>query len=107
MAYNLGHFTKTELLSIENHVHLALARGEATAVVLLDRLTAFGTIDQGTPLDCVSSCFGVGGVVLDWFKSYLSDSSQCVKIASILSDAKKLLFGVPQGSVLGKIFFSL
>ena len=44
---------------------------------------------------------------MDWFKSYLSDYSQCVKIGSILTDAKTLLFGVPQCSVLGSILFSL
>ena len=58
-------------------------------------------------LDCLSSWFGVGGIVLDWFKSYLSDCLQCVKIGSILSDTKKLLFGVPPGSVLGPILFSM
>ena len=42
---------------------------------------------------------------MDRFKSYLSDHLQCV--GSILSDAKKLLFGVPQGSVLGRILYSL
>ena len=47
------------------------------------------------------------GVVLDWFTSYLSDHLQCVKIGSILSDAKKLLIGVPQGSALSPILFSL
>ena len=41
------------------------------------------------------------------FKSYLSDSVQCIKIGSILSDAKKLLYSVPQGSVLGPITLSL
>ena len=51
--------------------------------------------------------FDVGGVVLDWFKSYVSDHVQCIKIESILSDAKKLLYGVPQGSVLGPLLFSL
>ena len=35
-AYKQGHLTETALLSIKNGVHLALARGEATAVVLLD-----------------------------------------------------------------------
>ena len=87
------------LLSIKNDVHLALARGEATAVMLLDQLAAFDTFDHGTLLDCLNSWFGVGGVV--------SDCSQCVTIGSILLDAKKLFFGVPQGSVLGPILFSL
>ena len=67
----------------------------------------FDTIDCGTLLDCLSSWFGIGGVVLDWFKSYFSDRLQCVKIGSILSDARKPLFGVPQNSVLGPILFSL
>ena len=44
---------------------------------------------------------------MDWFKSYLSVHSQCVKIGSILSDMKKFLFGVPQGSVLSSILFFL
>ena len=55
----------------------------------------------------LSSWFGVSGIVFDWFKSYLPDGVQCIKIGSILSDAKKLLYGVPQGSVLGPILFSL
>ena len=85
----------------------ALARGEATAVVLLDQSAAFDTIDHSTLIECLSSWFGVGGVVLDWFRSYLSDHYQCIKIGSVLSDAKRLLYGVPQGSVLGPILFSL
>ena len=106
-AYKLGHSTESALLSIKNDVHLAFAKGEATAVVLLDQSAAFDTIDHDTLLDSLSSWFGVSGVVLDWFKSYLSDRVQCIQIGSILSDAKKLLYGVPQGSVLGPILFSL
>ena len=66
----------------------------------------FDTIDHDALLNSLSSCFGVSGVVLDWFKSYLSDHVQCIKIGSILSDARNLLCGVPQGSVLGPILFS-
>ena len=58
-------------------------------------------------VECLSSWFGVEGMVLDWFRSYLSDRYQCIKIGSVLSDAKRLLYGVPQGSVLGPILFSL
>ena len=43
-AYKLSHLTETALLSIKNDVHLALVRGEATDVVLLDQLAAFDTL---------------------------------------------------------------
>ena len=59
---------KTALLSIKNDVNLALARGDATAVVLLDQLTGFDTTDHGTLQDCLSSWFGVGSVVLEFFQ---------------------------------------
>ena len=106
-TYKLGYSTESALLSTKNNVHLAFAKGEAAAVVLLDQSAAFDTIDHDTLLDSLSSWFGVGGVVLDWFKSYLSDHDQCIQTGSILSDAKKLLYGLPQGSVLGPILFSL
>ena len=51
-AYKLGHSAKTALLLIKNDVHLALAIGEATAVVLLDQSATFDTTDHGTLLDC-------------------------------------------------------
>ena len=104
-AYKLDHSTESTLLSIKNDAHLAFAKGEATAVILLNQSAAFDTIDHDTLLDSLSSWFGVGGVVLNWLKSYLSDRVQCIKIGSIVSDSKNLLFGVPQGSVLGPVLF--
>ena len=62
--------------------------------MLLNQLVAFDTIDHDTLLECLSSWLGFGGLVPDVFKSYLSDSCQCVKIGSILPDAKKLLVDV-------------
>ena len=64
-AYKLGHSTESALLSIKNDVHLAFAKGEATAVVVLDQSAAFDTIGHDMFLDSLSSWFGVGGVVLD------------------------------------------
>ena len=84
----IAHSTESALLSIKSDVHLAFAKCEATAVVLLDQSAAFDTIDHDTLLDSLSSWFCVSGVVLDWFKSYLSDRAQCIKIGSILFDAK-------------------
>ena len=98
---------KTALLSIKNDIHLSLSRGEATALVLLDLSAAFDTIDHSTLLSCLLDWFGVGGSALKWFSSYLTERFQSVKIGSTLSDLQKLLFGVPQGSVLGPLLFSL
>ena len=105
-AYKLCHSTETALLSIKNDTHLALARGEATAVVLLDQSAAFDTIDHGTLLDCLSSWFGVGSIVLDWFKSYLIVCN-VLRLALSCLMRRRFYFGVPQGSVLGPILFSL
>ena len=91
----------------QNDVHLSLSRGEATALVLLDLSAAFDTIDHSTPLSCLQDWFGVGGSTLKWFSSYLTECYQGVKIGYTLSDLQKLLFGVPQGSVLGPLLFSL
>ena len=82
-AYRGGHSTETALLSIKNQIHLSLARG--TTVVLLDQSAAFDTIDHDKLLDCLRKWFGVGGRCLDWFKSYLSDRTQCIKIGSVFS----------------------
>ena len=104
-AHKLGHSTESALLSIKNDVHLAFAKGEATAVVLLDQSAAFDTIDHDTLLDSLSSWFGVGGVVLDWFKFYLSDCVQCIKIGSILYDAKNYCMVCLKVLFWGQSFF--
>ena len=44
---------------------------------------------------------------MKWFDSYLSDRTQCVVVSGKTSACFKLKFGVPQGSVLGPILFTL
>ena len=62
--------SETALLSIKNEVHLSLACGEPTAIVLLDLSAAFDTIDHNILLGYLKSWFGLGGTVLKWFASY-------------------------------------
>ena len=77
------------------------------ALVLLDLLAAFDTIDHDTLLKCLKSWFGVCSMALKWFSSYLNLRFQAIKIGSTLSELHELLFGVPQGSVLGPLLFFL
>ena len=60
-----------------------------------------------TRVDCLSSWFGVGSIVLYWLKSDLTDCSQCINIGSILSETKKHLYGVSEGSAINPILLSL
>ena len=55
----------------------------------------------------MSARFGITGTSLKWFESYLSNRSQCVQLENSTSAKKKLHFGVPQGSVLGPLLFTL
>ena len=97
----------TQWRQLKNDIHLSLSRGEATALVLLDLSPPFDTIDHLTLLSCLLDWFGVDDSALKWFSSYLTEHFQSVKIGSTLSNLQKLLFAVPQGSVLGPLLFSL
>ena len=67
----------------------------------------FDTIDHTILLNCLKSWFGVCSTALKLFTSYLSHRFQAIKIESTLSELLELLFGVPQGSVLCLLLFSL
>ena len=76
-----------------------------TLICLLDLSAAFDTIDHDILLTRLSSWFGIHGSVLNWFKSYLSSRTFCVKCNDCFSSLHTSLYGVPQGSVLGPLLF--
>ena len=49
--------------------------------------------------------YGVRGIALDWFTSYLSDRKQYVSVNGCTSDYLNISYGVPQASVLGPLLF--
>ena len=53
------------------------------------------------------SDYGISAKTFDWMQSYLQNRSFCVKIGDTFSSLLELLFGVPQGSLLGPILFIL
>uniref|UniRef100_A0A3B1IBW7 Reverse transcriptase domain-containing protein n=1 Tax=Astyanax mexicanus TaxID=7994 RepID=A0A3B1IBW7_ASTMX len=50
---------------------------------------------------------GVTGTALSWFKSYLTDRYQFVRINDMSSSYTKVRYGIPQGSILGPLLFTL
>ena len=49
--------------------------------------------------------YGIRGITLDWFSSYLSERKQYVSVNGHISDYLDIFCGVPQGSVLGPLPF--
>ena len=67
----------------------------------------FDIIDHNTLLGYIKSWFGLCRTVYRWFVSYLRYRRQAIKIDLTLSDLSKLFNGIPQGSVLGPLLFSI
>ena len=106
-AYRPFHSTKSALLCVQNDILSSLNNKKAVTLVLLDLSAAFDTIDHEKLLHCLETRFGINGTALNWFRSYLSNRSQEVRINNSSSEKMYLNFGVPQGSVLGPILFTL
>ena len=51
--------------------------------------------------------YDIRGIALDWFSSYLSERKQYVSVNGHISDYLDISCGVPQGSVVGPIFFRI
>ena len=64
-------------------------------------------VDHDILLSRLQSRFGLDGAVLAWIRSFLSDRTQRVCFGGCLSAELALIFGVPQGSVLGPLLFLL
>ena len=106
-AYRRGHSTETALLRILNDLLVMTDGGNNAVLVLLDLSAAFDTLDHTLLLQRLHAEIGLDGSALDWFSSYLSCRSQQVLVGHALSAETPLLCGVPQGSVLGPLLFSL
>ncbi len=86
---------------------IAADSGDRTVLVLLDLSVAFDTVDHAILLARLEHCVGIKGSALEWFRSYLSNRKFSVNIGEYSSEAAVLSCGVPQGSILAPILFSL
>ena len=100
------HSTLTTLLEVSDYILKNMDAGHLVGAVFLDLKKAFDTVCHPILLNKLKS-FGMKGLEFDWFNSYLSHRKQITKVGTATSDMTSVNFGVPQGSILGPLLFTL
>ena len=97
----------TQMINYVDFLSCNLNTKSQTDVVYFDFSKAFDSVNHDIILHKLKSKFGIDGFLLRFIKEYLRDRKQCVTINGKFSSYSDVLSGVPQGSILGPLFFVL
>ena len=75
-------------------------------VIYMDFKKAFDSVSHNALLSKLQA-LGVSGRLWFWLETYLKTHIQCVRIRDNLSNLRKVLSDVPQGSILGPLLFGI
>lgn len=103
-GFGEGHSCEKAVQSVISSWRGSIDDGYIVGAIFIDLRRAFETVDRNILLKKTES-YGIDGVVLKWFQSYLHNRTQSVRYRSGVSDKIEVTAGVPQGSVLGPLLF--
>lgn len=98
--------TEHAILDLYSKIVSAIENKEKSCSIFLDFAKAFDTVNHDILIKKLEY-YGIRGIYLNWFKSYLETRKQCVQVGQDKSDSLIIKCGVPQGSVLGPLLFLL
>ena len=97
----------TQMANFIDSLSLSINDNIRTDVIYFDFAKAFDSVNHDIILEKLKYKFGIDGTLLKFIMNYLKDRKQCVVIGGTQSNLKCVKSGVPQGSILGPLFFVL
>ncbi len=105
-AYRKGHSTTSALTQMTDDWLREIDRKKLVGVVMLDFSAAFDLIDHNLLLKKLE-CYGFEVSSLSFLRSYLTDRTQTVFFNGCFSEENAVSCGVPQGSCLGPLLYTI
>ena len=105
-GFRKNHSTTYLMLDLFDQIFDSKGKSYTPGIIFLDIKKAFDTVDHCILIKKLKF-YGLDGTVILWFENYLSGRYQCTKIAGQTSSFLHVRCGVPQGSILGPLLFSI
>ena len=105
-GFRKGRSTAQAITEITDTLKTAIDNNLLTCAIFLDFSKAFDTVNHQILLKKMQN-YGIRGLPLNWFTSYLTNRQQYVSLGNVESSKQTMVCGIPQGSSLGPLLFLL